>query len=168
MIIYKGRRITLDVSNVILPNGHEMKVEKVIFPRAVAVLPIYGNNVILIKQYRPAIGKYIIEIPAGVVGDDERVEDALVRELREEVGAEINYYEKLFEGFTSPGYSTEYLFIYYANVKGLGEPKPEPHEVINKLIIGIGEAYDMLRKGEINDVKTALALTLYLNLKGRV
>ncbi|MCG2895550.1 MAG: NUDIX domain-containing protein, partial [Vulcanisaeta sp.] len=79
MIIYKGRRVTLDVADVRLPNGREMKVERVLFPRAVAVLPIYGNKVVLIRQFRPAVGQYVIEVPAGVVEEGEDVEHALVR-----------------------------------------------------------------------------------------
>jgi ADP-ribose pyrophosphatase len=167
VIIYKGRRVTLDVADVRLPNGREMKVERVLFPRAVAVLPIYGNKVVLIRQFRPAVGQYVIEVPAGVVEEGEDVEHALVRELREEVGAEVESYEKLFEGFTSPGYSTEYLYIYYASIKDLQEPRPEPHEVIERLILDLGDAYEMARRGVINDLKTELALMLYLNLKMR-
>ena len=167
VIVYRGRRVTLDVSKAVLPNGHEMSVEKVVFPHAVAALPIYeGDKVVLLRQYRPVIGDYILEVPAGVVEEGEKPEDALVRELNEEVGAEVDYFEKLFEGFTSPGYSTEYLTIYYANVKKLSEPRPEPHEVINRLIIDLSDAVNMVLSGNIRDMKSALAITLYILKKG--
>ncbi|WP_243680417.1 NUDIX hydrolase [Vulcanisaeta souniana] len=125
VIVYSGRRITLDVSKVMLPNGHEMNVEKILFPRAIAALPIYENNkVILLRQFRPAVNEYVLEIPAG--GSLRRTrppEHALIRELNEEIGgAETDHFEKLFEGFTTPGYSTEYILIYHVNVKKLGEP----------------------------------------------
>lgn len=165
-IIYKGRRVTLEVYRTVLPNNHVMNVERVIFPKAVAVLPIYGGDrVVLIRQFRPVINDYIFEIPAGVVEEKESEDEALIRELREEIGAEVINYGKLFEGFTSPGYSTEYLVIYYANVRSLGEAMPEEHEVIERVIVGLSEAMDMVRRGEIKDLKTALALTLYA-LKG--
>lgn len=125
VIVYSGRRITLDVSKVMLPNGHEMNVEKILFPRAIAALPIYENNkVILLRQFRPAVNEYVLEIPAGgVVEKNETPEHALIRELNEEIGgAETDHFEKLFEGFTTPGYSTEYILIYHVNVKKLGEP----------------------------------------------
>lgn len=161
-IIYRGRRITLDVSRIKLPNGYEMSVEKVLFPKAVAILPIYEDNkVVLIRQFRPVIGKFIIEVPAGVVEPGENEDEALIRELREEIGAEVSSFKKLFEGFTSPGYSTEYLIIYYATIKNLGEPKPESYEVIDRVILSFDEAIEMLTRGEIYDLKTALALTLY-------
>ncbi|GAB6945160.1 NUDIX hydrolase [Vulcanisaeta sp. JCM 14467] len=167
VVIYSGRRVTLDVSRVVLPNGHEMNVEKVVFPHAVAALPIYeSDKVVLLRQYRPVIGNYILEVPAGVVEEGEKPEEALVRELNEEVGAEVDYFEKLFEGFTSPGYSTEYLTIYYANVKKLSEPRPEPHEVINRVIISLRDAFDMVLNGNIADMKSALAITLYMLKKG--
>ncbi|WP_054853332.1 NUDIX hydrolase [Vulcanisaeta distributa] len=167
VIVYRGRRVTLDVSKVVLPNEHEMNVEKIIFPHAVAALPIYdGNKVVLLRQFRPVINDYILEIPAGVVEEGERPEEALIRELNEEVGAEVYYFEKLFEGFTTPGYSTEYVVIYYANVKRLGEPRPEPYEVINRVIVNFRDAVNMVLSGSIRDVKTALAITLYMLKKG--
>ncbi len=168
VIIYRGgRRVTLDVSRTVLPNGHEMNVEKVVFPHAIAALPIYeGNKIVLLRQFRPVINDYILEIPAGVIEEGERPEMALVRELNEEIGAEVDYFEKLFEGFTSPGYSTEYLTIYYASIKRLGEPKPEPHEVINRVIIDFRDAVNMVLNGGIKDAKSALAITLYMLKKG--
>ncbi|WP_054842516.1 NUDIX hydrolase [Vulcanisaeta distributa] len=167
VIVYKGRRVTLDVSRVTLPNGHEMNLEKVVFPHAVAALPIYeGNKVVLLRQFRPVVNDYIIEVPAGVVESNERPEQALIRELREEIGAEVDYFEKLFEGFTSPGYSTEYITIYYANIKSLREPKPEPHEVIDRLIIDFKDAINMVLSGNIRDAKSALAITLYMLKRG--
>ncbi|GAB6948276.1 ADP-ribose pyrophosphatase [Vulcanisaeta sp. JCM 16161] len=167
VIIYKGRRVTLDVSRVTLPNGHEMNLEKVVFPHAVAALPIYeGNKVVLLRQFRPVVNDYIIEVPAGIIESNERPEQALIRELSEEIGAEVDYFEKLFEGFTSPGYSTEYITIYYASVKNLREPRPEPHEVIDRLIIDFRDAVNMLLSGNIKDAKSALAITLYMLKKG--
>ncbi len=168
VIIYRGKRVTLDVSRVALPNGHEMSVEKVVFPHTIAALPIYeGDKVVLLRQFRPAINDYILEVPAGVVEEGEDPNNALIRELREEIGAEVDYYGKMFEGFTSPGYSTEYMIIYYANVRRLGEPRPEPHEVINRVIIGLDDAVKMVLDGTIKDVKSALAITLYMLRRSR-
>ncbi len=167
VIVYRGRRVTLDVSKTVLPNGHEMNVEKVLFPHAIAALPIYeGNKVVLLRQFRPVINDYILEIPAGVIEEGERPETALIRELNEEIGAEVDHFEKLFEGFTSPGYSTEYLTIYYVSIRRLGEPKPEPHEVIDRVIIDFRDAVNMVLNGGIRDAKSALAITLYMLKKG--
>ncbi len=167
VIVYSGRRITLDVSKVMLPNGREMNVEKILFPRAIAALPIYEDTkVILLRQFRPAVNDYVLEIPAGVIEGNESPEQALVRELNEEIGAEIDYFEKLFEGFTSPGYSTEYILIYHTNVRKLGKPRPEPHEVIDRVVIDFRDAVNMVINGSIRDAKTALAITLYMLKRG--
>ncbi|ADY00899.1 NUDIX hydrolase [Vulcanisaeta moutnovskia 768-28] len=167
VIVYKGRRVMLDVSKVVLPNGREMNLEKIVFPHAVAALPIYeGNKVVLLRQFRPVVNDYVIEIPAGVIEEGENPEEALTRELSEEIGAEIDYFGKLFEGFTTPGYSTEYMVIYYVSIRRLGEPRPEPHEVIDRIVIDLRDAVNMVINGSIRDAKSALAITLYMLKKG--
>ncbi|WP_069807448.1 NUDIX hydrolase [Vulcanisaeta thermophila] len=162
-IIYQGRRVTLEIFETVLPNGNRMMVERVLFPSAVAALPIIKGttDVVLIRQFRPVLNNYIIEIPAGIINPDEKPEEALIRELREEVGGVVDDYELMFQGYTSPGYSTEYLYLYSATLKYLGDREPEPHEVIEVIRLNIKDALRMLLNNEIRDHKTALALTLY-------
>jgi hypothetical protein len=67
MRIYEGRRVRVEVFSHILPNGRSMEVERVLFPPVVSVLPVLNGSVVLLKQYRPALGAYHLEVPSGVV-----------------------------------------------------------------------------------------------------
>jgi ADP-ribose pyrophosphatase len=82
MRIYEGRRIRVEVFSHILPNGGSMEVERVLFPPVVSVLPVLNGSVVLLKQYRPAVGAYHLEVPSGVVEGGEAPEAAAARSWR--------------------------------------------------------------------------------------
>ena len=110
--IYHGKRVTLK-KLYIKVNGKETFKEIVDFGEAVAILPILNEHpimeqteIIVIKQYRPAVGKWIIEIPAGVVERGEKIEETAIRELIEETGYKPSRLEKLASIHPTPGYRT--------------------------------------------------------------
>ncbi len=156
----RGRRVTFIVEEKVLPNGHKMKIDKVVFPDAVAVLPVYTEGtIVLIKQYRPVIDKYIYEAPAGVIDPGEAPIEAAKRELEEETGLKATNIIQIGSGYTTPGYSTEKLYLFLAIDPEEGEARPEEHEIIRREVFTIKEAIEMIESGEIEDIKT-IALVL--------
>ena len=165
MRIYEGRRIRVEVFSHILPNGTSIKAERVLFPPVVSVLPVLNGSVVLLRQYRHALGAYHLEVPSGVVEEGEAPVAAAARELEEEAGLKATRLDLLFEGVVSPGYSTEYSYVFLAEEPEKTQPRREEHEVIDTVEIPLGEAFNMLRGGRIRDMRTVLALSLYYMVK---
>ncbi len=151
----RGRRARFWSGPMRLPNGAVVRVDRVIFPDSVAVLPVYRDGtVVLLRQYRPAVDDWVLEAPAGVVEDGEDPEEAAARELEEEAGLKPGRLELVGEGYVSPGYSTEYMRLYLAWDPVAGEARPEEHEVIERTLrLSVDEAL-----GRVRDVKTLLLL----------
>ena len=157
----RGRRVVFVSDVETLPNGRVSRVDRVLFPSSVTVLPLDEEScrVTLLRQYRPAIGEWILEAPAGVIDDGELPEEAARRELEEEAGLSPSKLVKLGEGYTSPGYSTEYMHIYLALNPVATRSNPEDYEVISGVVeYGLDKAISGILKGEIRDIKTILTI----------
>ncbi len=156
----RGRRVVFKSYVEVLPNGRRVRVDRVEFPDSVAVLPLYTSSreVVLLRQYRPSIGKWIIEAPAGTLKPGEPPEEAAKRELEEEAGLKATRLVKIAAGYLAPGYSTEKMTLYIAPNPEAGEARPEEHEVIVTLRMRLEEALEKVERGEIEDVKTILLL----------
>lgn len=143
------------------PDGLPIDRVVVRHPGAVGVVPLDDDDVILIEQYRPAIGTSLLEIPAGKVDavDEPRIETAR-RELVEEVGYRARQIEHLCDYYASPGFTDELLSIFLAT--GL-EPVPAAPMGIEEQTARIermpfGRALDLVSEGRISDGKTIIAL----------
>jgi len=160
-VVCKGRRVLFESAVEELPNGRRVRVDRVVFPNAVAVLPLFTSDcsVVLIRQYRPAPREWLLEAPAGVIDEGEAPEEAARRELEEEAGLRAVRLVRVGEGYVSPGYSTELLYFFLAPDPEEGDARPEDHEVITeKLRVPVGDALEMIRRGEIRDAKTILLI----------
>ncbi len=159
--IYKGRVFDVRQEQVRLPNGKTMRLDIVDHPGAVVMVPVDGDGKIwLIRQYRHAAGKELLELPAGVVEAGENFEEGARRELREEIGMAADNIEKIGEFYIAPGYSTEYLLIYLAT--GL-RPDPLPgdeDEIIQIVPLPAEQVLTLAQSGQIPDAKTLAALLL--------
>ena len=155
----RGRRVKFTAELAQLPNGKSVIVDRVEFPHSVAVLPVIGGErVVLLKQYRPSLKKWIFETPAGVIDPGEEPEEAAKRELREEAGLIANELLKVGEGYVSPGYSTEYMYLFIAPDPSKGSQSLEDHEVIELTEFTLKDAVKMVREGRITDIKTIALL----------
>ena len=129
-------------------------------PGAAAVLPITPDgDVVLIKQFRPAVRQVLTEIPAGVL--DVEGEDALTcagRELLEETGYRHAAIEFLGGYYASAGFTDEYVHVFWARTEPL--PSGPPEDGIELLIRPLGEMVAAARGGKVRDVKTAFALLM--------
>lgn len=113
--IYEGRVVTLRVDDVALPSGRQTQREIVEHRGAVAVVPLADKGeVLLVRQYRSAVGRELLEIPAGTVEPGETLDACLQRELAEEVGMQAGRLEHLCTFYPSPGFLTEAVHVYLA------------------------------------------------------
>lgn len=148
--------------------GKTFSRDVVVFPHAVVVLPfINENTVLLIRQFRAPLGDFIIEAPAGVIDEGESPEETATRELIEEIGYEPRKLVKMGSFAPAPGYSTEILHFFYAEDLVPTGPRPEEYEIIEPYPLSFNEAVKMVLDNRLRDMKTALALLLYLELSRR-
>lgn len=164
MVECRGRRVIFRAVEETLPNGRKVLVDRVVFPDSVVVLPVEDGRVLLVRQYRPSIGEWTLEAPAGTIKEGERPEEAAWRELVEEAQVEPVRLVKVGEGYVSPGYSTEYMHLYIAYGVRPRSGRPEDYEVIEGAVwLSLDEALNRVR-----DVKTLLLLNAYKSMGGSV
>ena len=163
--IYKGRIVNLSVNKVKLSNGYIRTREIIHHSGSVAILPLLSNdNVVLVKQYRSAPGKTLLEVPAGTLEAHEVPIDCAKRELIEETGYKANKIEKMGSYYVSPGYSNEVIHHFVAKDLHKRERNLDEDENIEVVEINLKKVINMMKNGEIQDAKTTLSFTLYLNL----
>jgi ADP-ribose pyrophosphatase len=160
-LIYQGRAFSVRQDELLLPNGQTTRLDIVVHPGAVVLLPVDETGQIwFVRQYRHSASKELLELPAGTLEEGEAPERCAGRELREEIGMSASNIRKIGDFFLAPGYSTEHLAIFLAT--GLS-PDPLPRdedEFIQVEKIAIGQALKMAEAGEFQDAKTLAALVL--------
>ncbi|MCL4362787.1 MAG: NUDIX hydrolase [Candidatus Parvarchaeota archaeon] len=145
---FSGKRFQVETKKVKLPNGHIMRLEKVSSKEIALVLPIVNNDKIaVIKQYRPAIKKWLYEFPAGLIERNETPIKAARRELEEETGLICKNIKKAGGMFTSPGFSNEFMHIFLADCTVGGKQNLEPAENIIVRLIPAKKIIYMVKKG---------------------
>ena len=119
--IYEGRIFTVTVESVTLPRGHQLNAEIIRHPGSVVLVPVTDEgSVILVRQYRHAVGRWIWELPAGSLKQGENPEHAARRECQEEIGLLPERLERLGGFFPTPGYCDEEMVFFRAS--GLRKP----------------------------------------------
>ncbi|HKU67347.1 MAG TPA: NUDIX hydrolase [Candidatus Baltobacteraceae bacterium] len=157
--IYKGRIFTLRVDTVLDQDGRSRQLDIVEHPGsyAIAALPA-EDRIVLVRQYRHAAKQAMWEIPAGTAEPNESCEEGALRELREETGFIAGSLKELCSVYPTPGYCSERVHIYAARGLQAGPQQLEEDEHIEVREVAFEEAWDMQASGEINDMKTVLAL----------
>ena len=166
--IFKGKVISLKVDDVILPNGKTSKREIVNHPGAVAVIAITGEGkLVVVEQYRKALERSIIEIPAGKLEPGELPEVTAARELEEETGYGCNELTYLQSFATSPGFADEiiHLFIARGLYKIENQAAMDEDEFVELMEITVEEGERMIAQQKIFDAKTAFAI-LWMKMQG--
>ena len=157
--IFKGRIFSVSRERKTLPNGRKVYLEKVHHPGAVLVVPFINKDIILIRQYRGVIGKYIWELPAGTLEKGEKPRACAKRELAEETGYSARDLEKLGMIYTTPGFTDEKIYLFAAKCGKRRKPKTATDELIRIKRFTRKEIRVLFLKGRINDSKTVAALT---------
>jgi ADP-ribose pyrophosphatase len=127
----------------------------------VAVLAVDDDGrFVLVRQYRYAVADRVWELPAGRLDAGEEPAAAARRELEEEVGRRAGNLEPLATFYTTPGFCDEVLHLFRATDLAPVPPRPEEDERIEVRLVGLEEARGMIRRGEIRDGKTLVAVLL--------
>ncbi|WP_020059433.1 NUDIX domain-containing protein [Bacillus sp. 123MFChir2] len=165
--IFDGRVIKVRVDEVVLPNGETSKREIVTHPGAVAVIAITDDEkIVLVEQYRKAMEKELVEIPAGKLEQGEKPEVTAIRELEEETGYICDNMELITSFYTSPGFADEIVYVYEATGLKKKEDKADldEDEFVELMEVSLEEALQLIKEQRIHDAKTMFAIQ-YLQLK---
>ena len=161
---YSGKRISIDLDRVRVPDGSIGTLEMVRHPGASAVIPFLDPiessdpRVILIRQYRWAAEAVMWEIPAGTLDASEAPERCAHRELREEAGVVATDLLHLTSIYTTPGFTDEIIHLYAATGLKHEGTAHEHDEFIETHEVRWSEIGRMIRDGRIRDSKTINAL----------
>jgi ADP-ribose diphosphatase len=159
--VYRGRVFRLVTKDVILPNGREATYGIVEHPGAVAIVPRFDNgDVIMLKQFRVAVGGEIYEIPAGTLNPGEPPAATARRELIEETGHRCGRLRKIAEFYTAPGFCTELMRLYVAENLTPAHADGDDDEVIRPERMSWGRAMDLVRRGRVRDAKSIVGLMM--------
>ena len=164
--IYDGRIVKLDLHTVELPNNQQSKREVIRHPGAVVIAALDEmDNILLVRQYRIAANKIMIELPAGTLEINEEPLECAIRELQEEAGYYPNSIQAVGGFYPVPGYSTEYIHLFFARDLTLSRRQQDDDEFIELVRVPFADAIDMIDTGEIIDCKTVAGI---LRLQGHL
>ena len=160
-LVFSGGLFKVEVRQVRLANGRHATREVVKHGGAVALVPILDRDqVLLVRQFRSAVGEALLEIPAGTLEQGETPEACAARELEEETGYRAGRLEPLFSSYLAPGYSSEMLHTFLALDLERTTPHTDSDELVAVETISLREAPRMIRSGLIRDAKTICGLLL--------
>lgn len=158
-VIHKGRIIQLQLEDVLLPNGQSGKREVVKHPGAVAIIAFTEDNqLLMVRQYRKALEKEIIEIPAGKLEANEDPLACAQRELAEETGYQAERMELLTSFYTSPGFADEIIYLYVARELKPVSAKLDEDEFVELIRVDLDQAKELIEAQKIHDAKTMYAV----------
>lgn len=166
--IFKGSRIDLYLVEQTSQDGGKHQREIVVHPGAVVILPLLNEDeIIFIRNYRIAVNKTLLELPAGTLEPREPPIETAKRELIEETGYACSEIEFLTKFYTTPGFSDELMHVFFArNLQFFGQ-KLDPSEEIEIEILTFSKALELIQNGTICDAKTIAAFFYYYNFKLR-
>lgn len=159
--IFSGKVISVKIDEVQLPDGKTSKREIVNHPGAVAIIAVTDDNkIVLVEQYRKALERSIIEIPAGKLEKGEEPIHTAKRELEEETGYGAKELQYILSFATSPGFADEVIHIYLAKQLFKIENKLEQDEdeFVELLEVSLEEADKLIEEKKIYDAKTIFAI----------
>ena len=165
-VVYKGRVFDITVDHIAYADGRSVKMECVRHRGSVVLLPMTApDRIVLVRQYRYVVDQWLWELPAGTVEPGESLEDAARRECHEEVGKIAGRVTQLSSFFPSPGFCDEEMnFFRLTDLRDRvpGEPAPhqDPDEILNVKEFSVNEVREMVRTGQIRDMKTAVGMML--------
>jgi ADP-ribose pyrophosphatase len=162
--IYTGRIVTLNVDQVRFPDGHIGEQEIIRHSGASVIVPFLSDphgddpQLLLIRQYRYAGNSYLYELPAGRPTPGETPAECAARELREETGCVAEHLEPLLDAYTTPGFTDERLHLFVAHGIAHQATEFDADEYVEAFPVTMSRALEMIRAGEIKDMKTMMGI----------
>ncbi|MDO6706033.1 NUDIX hydrolase [Photobacterium sp. 1_MG-2023] len=161
---WKGFSVEQDTHQ--LPDGRDITFTTVRHPGAVVIVPITDSGeLVLLRQYRPAIGRWILEFPAGTVEKGEDLQICAQRELAEEAKFAAGHWQPLGELLPVPGFCDEVQHIFLATQLSPAEGELDADEVLEVLTLPVRSFLEKVAENEIQDAKT-LAVFLKMQTLG--
>lgn len=158
---YSGRVFTVQQVTARLPNGKVRAYDLVVHAPSVTIIPVTADGkLLLIRQFRLGTGETLLELPAGVIDENEAPLAGARRELREETGMDAGQFQELGAAYLAPGYCDEYMHFFLATDLKPSPLNPDEDEFMSLEAYPAAEVYHMAREGRIHDSKTLAALFL--------
>ncbi|MCI9125708.1 MAG: NUDIX hydrolase [Eubacterium sp.] len=162
-VVYKGAILQFCKDNIVTPKGNQVKWDYLEHKGAAAVIPVMDDGrILMVRQWRNAIDKFALEIPAG--GKDSITEPSIecaARELEEETGYKTDKLEFLQTIVPAIAYSGEKIDVFVAFDLKKGIQHFDPDEEIELELFSVEELIEMIIKNEINDSKTVSSILTY-------
>ena len=159
--VFRGRVIRVVVQDVVLPNGRKAIWNIVEHPGAVTIVPLFENgDVLLVRQFRAAIGAWLYELPAGTLEPGEPPATTARRELIEETGYRCRTLRKVSEFYTVPGFCTEKMRLFVAGGLTPAHADGDEDEIIRPVRLPYRKAMAMVTSGKIRDAKSIVGLMM--------
>jgi ADP-ribose pyrophosphatase len=162
---YRGKAFDVRLEQVSLPDGNTALLDIVVHQPSVTILPIDDQGLVwFVNQYRHPAQQHLLELPAGVLEENETPLACARRELREEIGMDAGNIEKIGEFFLAPGYSTEFMYVFKANDLHPAPLQRDADEFMTVEKISLQDVRRLVAEHKIRDCKSLAAL--YLSLLG--
>lgn len=162
--VYRGKVVNLLVDTILLPSGRTAIREVVQHPGGVVAVPVMDDGrLLLLRQYRYPLQKYILEFPAGKLDSRQSPLDTMLRELEEETGYVASEMTYQCSFYTSPGFSDEIIHLFVARGLTKARQRLEEGEHITVQAVTLAECFQKVAAGEIADGKTILGILWYTN-----
>jgi ADP-ribose pyrophosphatase len=158
-VIYRGSKINLALEPYRRADGTDAERELIIHPGAVALVPLVDDgHVCLVENERYAVGKTLLEVPAGTIDPGESPELTAGRELVEETGYRAGRIKRIREWYVSPGFLTEKMYLFLCEDLTPGALDLQPDERLRPVVVRWEDAVAMASDGRIEDAKSIIAL----------
>jgi len=158
---FKGKVFQLMTQKCRLPNGYVATIEVIRHPGAVVIIPLLKNDrLILLRQFRPVLGRYLYELPAGTKEKNESFLQCAKREIMEETAFKANKFSQIGRIYPVPGYSTEEIRIFKAEeLQKFAVLQKDEDEILETHSMLKSQVRNLFKTGKILDAKTICALT---------
>jgi len=167
-LVYKGRVFGVRQDRVVEPGGVVVTRDVVAHAGSVVLLPVFPDGrVLLVRQYRHAVGRFLWELVAGRIEPGEKLLAAARRELLEETGYSAERYRKLLDVFPTPGFVSERMAVYAAEGLHRGAARPESDERITTRRFSLSQLERMMRRGTLCDAKSIAGILYYARFRRR-
>jgi len=164
-ILYEGKVFSVRQDRIVEPGGIEVTRDIVVHRGSVVLLPVFPDgSILLVRQYRHAIGAMLWELVAGRLEPGESKSAGARRELIEETGYTARRVKQILEIFPSPGFVTERMWIFAATGLQRGVARPEEDERIAAKQFSLAALEKMMRRGSLHDAKSVAAILFYARL----
>jgi ADP-ribose pyrophosphatase len=167
--IYEGRIINLRLDKVTFPNGETSTREIVEYAGAVAVVPVNKKGeLLLVRQFRYAVGQTLLEIPAGKIEPGEDYAACAGRELLEETGYAAGKLKHLISFYSTPGFTNEQIHLFLATDLTLKKQNLDDDEFIDVETVKLEQALEMILSGRICDAKSIAGILMAQKFQNRI